>query len=79
MTWLYLPKPIYEILPLAYVVGGLAAAAGSDGALGVISGLALAVAGLHVRNLRIKHRKQQTEQRAMMEARLRRYRNSRAV
>ncbi len=72
MPFPYLPKPMYEALPLVYVVGGASAALWSQGVVGVLSGLALAVAGVHVRALRRRHRLQHEKQRALIEARLRR-------
>ena len=72
MPFPHLPKPIYEALPLVYVVGGISAAVWSDSVVGVLSGLALAVAGIHVRSIRRRHRMQHEQQRALMEARLRR-------
>ena len=72
MPFPHLPKPIYEAMPLVYVVGGLSAAAWSDSVVGVLSGLALAVAGVQVRMMRKRHRLQHEQQRALMEARLRR-------
>jgi len=77
MPFPHLPKPMYEALPLVYVVGGLSAAAWSDGAVGALSGIALAVAGFQVRAMRKRHRMQHEQQRALMEARLRRRRERR--
>lgn len=77
MPFPHLPKPIYEALPLIYVVGGVSAAVWNDSAVGVLSGLALALAGIQVRSLRRRHRMLHEQQRALMDARLRRYRQAR--
>ena len=78
MPFPHSPKPLYEVLPLVYVVGGVSAAVWSNNAIGLVSGLALAVAGLHLRVLRKRYRLQHAERRALIEARLRRARQSRA-
>lgn len=78
MPFFHLPKPLYEVMPQVYLVGGLAAAIWSDNVIGLLSGVALAVAGLHVRALRRQHRQKHAAQRALMDARLRRARQSRA-
>lgn len=77
MPFPHLPKPLYDALPMAYVVAGLSAAAWSDGVVGLVSGVALALAGLHVRALRKRHRQQHEQQRAVLDARLRRNRKVR--
>jgi heme exporter protein D len=77
MAFLYLPKPIYDALPVAYVAGGAFAAFWSSNVIGAFSGAALALAGLHVRSLRKRHRLLHERQRATMDARLRRHRRAR--
>lgn len=76
MPFPHLPKPIYEALPVIYVLGGVSASFWSDGAVGVLSGIALAVAGIQVHLLRRRHRKLNEQQDKLTEARLHRHRQS---
>lgn len=69
---LYLPKPLYETLPLFYLVAGSSVAILSEFALGVVSGLALAVAGVNVVSMRLGFRKRLENHRSEINARLRR-------
>ena len=77
MNWMYLPKWVYELLPVGYFFGGLAAAAMSPNVLGILSGLALAAAGIQIWSQRRRYRQLQATQRSAMDERLHRARMSR--
>jgi len=62
MSWMYLPKWVYELLPVAYFIGGLTAAAMSLNLLGTVSGLALATAGIQIWSQRRRYRLLQASQ-----------------
>ena len=51
-----IPKPIYEILPVLYVVGGILAMTSVQSMTSFISGLAMGVAGLLVLSMRRNYR-----------------------
>ncbi len=51
-----IPKPIYEILPIIYVVGGILAMTSVRSLTSFISGLAIGVAGLSILWMRRKYR-----------------------
>lgn len=74
MPFFHLPKFMYESMPTVYVVAGGSAAFWSENLLGVASGLALVVAGLHIRVLRKRYRQAHTQRLAKIDARLRRSR-----
>lgn len=76
MPFPHLPKPVYEVLPQIYVVGGLMSAVWSKNAVGVAAGLLLSVAGWHVRVMRQRARADHAAQQARLEARLRRSRKT---
>lgn len=76
MPFPHLPKPIYEVLPALYVVGGLSSAFWSNNVVGVVAGLLLSVAGWHVRVMRQRARADHAAQQARLEARLRRSRKA---
>ncbi len=54
-----MPKPIYESLPILYVVGGVAAISTVDSFMSFISGILLGISGILIMLLRRNHR--QTE------------------
>ena len=51
-----IPKPIYEILPAIYVLGGILAMISVESLTSFISGLAMGIAGLLVLTMRRNHR-----------------------
>ncbi len=77
MSFLYLPKWVYELLPVVYFLGGVFAAAMSPNLLGILSGLALAAAGIQIWFQRRQYRQWQASQRSTMDERLHRARLSR--
>lgn len=77
MSFMYLPKWVYELLPFCYFVGGLFAAAMSPNMLGILSGLALAAAGIQIWSQRRRYRQLQASQPAPANERLHRDRMSR--
>jgi hypothetical protein len=77
MPFSNLPKPLYEMLPQIYLVVGIGAALGGEGLVGTLSGLALAVAGVHIRFMRKRYRDTHARQQALLETRLRRAREAR--
>jgi hypothetical protein len=56
-----IPKPIYEILPIIYVVGGILAMVSVQSMTSFISGLAMGVAGLLVLSMRRNYRSMQAK------------------
>ena len=51
-----LPKPVYELLPALYVLGGIAAMSTVESYLSFISGLLMGIAGVAVLLLRRNYR-----------------------
>ena len=51
-----MPKPIYESLPILYVVGGVAAISTVDSFMSFISGILLGCSGVMILLLRRNHR-----------------------
>ena len=51
-----MPKPIYESLPLLYVVGGVAAMSTVDSFMSFISGILLGASGVMIMFLRRNYR-----------------------
>ncbi|MFV2060855.1 MAG: hypothetical protein ACC653_09220 [Gammaproteobacteria bacterium] len=56
-----IPKPIYELLPIIYVVGGILAMVSVQSMTSFISGLAMGIAGLLVLSMRRNYRIAQAE------------------
>jgi len=56
-----MPKPIYESLPVLYVVGGIAAISTVDSFMSFISGILLGSSGVMIMCLRREYRR--TEER----------------
>lgn len=52
-----MPKPIYEMLPILYVVGGVAAISTVDSFMSFISGILLGCSGVMIMFLRRDHRR----------------------
>ena len=52
-----LPKPIYESLPILYVIGGVAAISTVDSFMSFISGILLGSSGIIIMFLRRSHRR----------------------
>ena len=55
-----IPKPIYESLPILYVIGGVAAIATVDSFMSFISGILLGSSGVIIMFLRRNHRRPDT-------------------
>lgn len=70
MPFPYLPKPLYEALPVLYVSGGMFVALWSESGVGLFSGLLLAAAGVRIRFMRRSHRMQVAAYQATLDARL---------
>ncbi len=79
MPFFNLPKPLYEMMPHIYLVLGIAAALWSDSLVGTASGLALAIAAIHIRFMRKRYRQKHARQQALLETRLRRAREARVA
>jgi len=56
-----MPKPIYESLPILYVIGGVAAISTVDSFMSFISGVLLGSSGIMIMFLRRNHRKSITK------------------
>ena len=52
-----MPKPIYESLPILYVIGGVAAISTVDSFMSFISGILLGVSGVMIMFLRRNYRR----------------------
>ena len=52
-----MPKPIYESLPILYVIGGVAAISTVDSFMSFISGVLLGSSGIIIMFLRRNHRR----------------------
>ena len=52
-----MPKPIYESLPVLYVIGGVAAISTVDSFMSFISGILLGVSGVMIMFLRRNYRR----------------------
>ena len=52
-----MPKPIYEMLPILYVVGGVAAISTVDSFMSFISGILLGSSGVMIMFIRREHRR----------------------
>jgi hypothetical protein len=52
-----MPKPIYESLPILYVIGGVAAISTVDSFMSFISGILLGSSGIIIMFLRRNHRR----------------------
>lgn len=57
-----MPKPIYECLPILYVIGGIAAISTVDSFMSFISGILLGSSGVMIMCLRRDHRHRHTEE-----------------
>ena len=57
-----IPKPVYESLPILYVVGGIAAMTTVDSFMSFFSGVLLGVSGVVVLFLRRHHRTDQRQE-----------------
>ncbi len=55
---MYLPEWLYRMLPLAYVLAGVAVAAKMDSALAMVSGGLLVIAGVLIWKLRADYRRE---------------------
>ncbi len=55
-----MPKPIYESLPILYVIGGVAAISTVDSFMSFISGILLGVSGIMILVLRRNYRRAQS-------------------
>lgn len=55
-----MPKPVYEILPVLYVVGGIAAISTLDSFMSFISGILLGCSGVMIMFIRREHRQTNT-------------------
>lgn len=53
---MYLPKPIYELLPFLYFVVGLLATFNTDPIYGRIAGILLALVGVVIYKMRVRMR-----------------------
>lgn len=53
---MHMPKPIYESLPVLYVVGGIAAMSTVDSFMSFISGILLGASGVMIMYLRRNYR-----------------------
>ncbi|MDH5599685.1 MAG: hypothetical protein OEY78_00140 [Gammaproteobacteria bacterium] len=51
-----MPKPIYESLPVLYVIGGIAAISTVDSFMSFISGILLGISGIMILYLRRNYR-----------------------
>lgn len=54
---MYLPRVIYNLLPVVYIVAGLWAVAGLDMTHGKLSGVMLGTAGFIIWRMRINYRR----------------------
>lgn len=54
-----MPKPIYETLPVLYVIGGVAAISTVDSFMSFISGILLGASGVMIMFLRRNYRRTQ--------------------
>ena len=52
-----MPKPVYESLPILYVIGGIAAISTVDSFMSFISGILLGSSGVMIMCLRREHRR----------------------
>ncbi len=57
-----MPKPIYESLPILYVIGGVAAISTVDSFMSFISGTLLGVSGVMIMCLRRNYRRSENIQ-----------------
>lgn len=55
-----MPKPVYEILPALYVIGGIAAITTVDSFMSFISGMLLGCSGVLILLMRRDYRRQNT-------------------
>lgn len=53
---MHMPKPIYESLPVLYVIGGIAAISTVDSFMSFISGILLGSSGIMIMYLRRNYR-----------------------
>ena len=53
---MHMPKPIYESLPVLYVIGGIAAISTVDSFMSFISGILLGASGVMIMYLRRNYR-----------------------
>ena len=53
---MHMPKPIYESLPVLYVVGGIAAISTVDSFMSFVSGILLGASGVMILYLRRNYR-----------------------
>ena len=56
-NFMNMPKPIYESLPILYVIGGVAAMSTVDSFMSFISGILLGASGVMIMFLRRDYRK----------------------
>lgn len=54
-----MPKPVYESLPVLYVIGGVAAISTVDSFMSFVSGILLGTSGVLILFLRRNHRRTQ--------------------
>lgn len=52
-----MPKPVYECLPILYVIGGIAAISTVDSFMSFISGILLGCSGVMIMFLRREYRR----------------------
>lgn len=52
-----MPKPVYESLPILYVVGGIAAISTIDSFMSFVSGILLGCSGVMIMYLRREYRR----------------------
>ena len=53
---MHMPKPIYESLPVLYVIGGIAAISTVDSLMSFVSGILLGASGVMILYLRRNYR-----------------------
>jgi len=56
-----IPKPVYELLPVLYVAGGIAAISTVDSFMSFISGILLGISGVVVMVIRRNYRTEQRD------------------
>jgi len=56
-----IPKPVYELLPLLYVAGGIAAISTVDSFMSFVSGVLLGISGVVVMVIRRNYRTEQRD------------------
>ena len=56
-----IPKPVYELMPVLYVAGGIAAISTVDSFMSFVSGILLGVSGVAVMVVRRNYRTEQRD------------------